>query len=140
MIKGIDIVRRSILLTLSGHGDEIYDICFSPTNSSLLLSSSKDTSVRLWNVQTATCIAIFAGHDGHRGTVMTTSWHCLGKYFISCSMDSTVKMWSLEGGKMKRAISESFLSKSRLSSREGVLHENFPVTFDKVHTNYGQYY
>lgn len=61
VIKGIDTVRRSLLLTLSGHGDEIYDICFSPANSGLLLSSSKDASLRLWNVETATCVGIFAG-------------------------------------------------------------------------------
>ena len=48
-------------MTLSGHGDEIYDICFSPANPWLLLSSSKDASLRLWNVQTAVCVGIFAG-------------------------------------------------------------------------------
>jgi hypothetical protein len=72
---------------------------------------------------------------------MTASWHPLGKNFISCGMDSTVKMWSLEGDEMKRALADSFLRKHHSESKDkmiGVVCENFPVTFDKVHTNYGK--
>jgi polycomb protein EED len=82
-------------MTLSGHFHEIYDLKFS---NKLLLSASKDESVRLWNVQTGTCVGIFAGHEGHRDSVLSVAWHPLGRRFASTSMDNTVKLWSLEKG------------------------------------------
>jgi polycomb protein EED len=109
IVKVIDTVRRSLVLTLSGHGDEIYDIKFSPTDEWLLLTASKDESLRLWNVKHATCVAIFAGHEGHRDSVLSCSWHPLGQLFASAGMDTTVKVWSLEGNEVKDARRKSSL-------------------------------
>jgi len=113
IVKVLDTVRRSLILTLSGHGDEIYDMKFSPTiddkgSEWLLLTASKDESLRLWNVQSATCVAIFAGHDAHRDAVLTCGWHPLGKRFCSGGMDNSVKVWSLESDEMMHAIEESW--------------------------------
>ena len=105
IIKVIDPSRRSLLLTLSGHGDEIYDVSFSPIDQSLLISASKDESIRLWNVMNATCVAIFAGHDGHRDSVLSVGWHPLGEKFVSAGMDTSIKVWSLE--MHRSSISES---------------------------------
>ena len=98
IIKVIDTVQQLLLMTLSGHGNEIYDLKFSPTNEWLLLSASKDESVRLWNLKTATCVAMFAGHEGHRDSVLTVSWHSSGNRFASGSMDNTIKLWNLGPG------------------------------------------
>lgn len=97
IIKVIDTVRRSLFLTLSGHGDEITDLQFSPTNEWLLLSASYDESIRLWNLQRGTNVAIFTGHDGHRRQVLSVSWHLSGSKFASCAMDNTVKLWNIMG-------------------------------------------
>eukprot|EP00550_Attheya_septentrionalis_P009413 CAMPEP_0198297212 /NCGR_PEP_ID=MMETSP1449-20131203/36033_1 /TAXON_ID=420275 /ORGANISM="Attheya septentrionalis, Strain CCMP2084" /LENGTH=586 /DNA_ID=CAMNT_0043998085 /DNA_START=156 /DNA_END=1916 /DNA_ORIENTATION=- len=108
IIKVIDTVRRMLFLTLSGHGDEINDIKFSPTNDWLLLSASKDESLRLWNVQTATCVAIFGGHEGHRDSILSLGWHPHGDKFISAGMDTSIKLWSMEEGtEVHRAIIKS---------------------------------
>eukprot|EP00956_Cyclotella_meneghiniana_P002243 scaffold2530_cov87-Cyclotella_meneghiniana.AAC.9 len=97
IIKVIDTVKRSLFLTLSGHGDEITDLQFSPTNEWLLLSASYDESIRLWNLQRGTNVAIFTGHDGHRRQVLSVSWHLSGTKFASCAMDNTVKLWNVMG-------------------------------------------
>ena len=156
IVKVIDTVRRSLILTLSGHGDEIYDMKFSPTiddkgSKWLLLTASKDESLRLWNVQSATCIAIFAGHDAHRDAVLTCGWHPLGNRFVSGGMDNSVKIWSLESDQMMHAIEESWktepitkrdtaTSASRPQSTHKVfktLYEQTPIfSTSKVHLDY----
>lgn len=156
IVKVIDTVRRSLILTLSGHGDEIYDMKFSPTTDDmgskwLLLTASKDESLRLWNVQSATCIAIFAGHDAHRDAVLTCGWHPLGNRFVSGGMDNSVKIWSLESDEMMNAIKESWktepitkrntaTSSSRPQSTHKVfktLYEQTPIfSTSKVHLDY----
>ena len=156
IVKAIDTVRRSLILTLSGHGDEIYDMKFSPTiddkgSKWLLLTASKDESLRLWNVRSATCVAIFAGHDAHRDAVLTCGWHPLGNRFVSGGMDNSVKIWSLESDKMMHSIQKSWKARpltkkdtstavSRTQSAGKVfktLYEQTPIfSTSKVHLDY----
>ena len=95
VIKVIDTHRRCLFMTLSGHGDEVTDMKFSPTNEWLLLTSSKDESVRLWNLQRGVNVAVFTGHDGHRGQVLSVDWHCSGNRFVSGGMDNVIKLWNV---------------------------------------------
>jgi len=97
----------------SGHGDEICDLKFSQSDKWLLVTASKDESLRLWNLQTATCIAILSGHYGHRDSVISVAFHPLGHSIISGGMDTTIKMWSLNNDEMKDAIEDSFNLKPR---------------------------
>ncbi|KAF3588111.1 hypothetical protein F2Q69_00030921, partial [Brassica cretica] len=47
--------------TLVGHEDSVSEIKTHPMIPELVLSASKDGSVRLWNVETGICILIFSG-------------------------------------------------------------------------------
>ena len=95
IIKVIDTIRRSLFMTLSGHGNDVTDLKFSPTNEWLLLSASKDETIRLWNVQRGVNVAVFTGHNGHRGQVLSVSWHLSGSKFASCAMDNMIKLWKV---------------------------------------------
>jgi len=95
MIKVIDTVLQSLVMTLLGHGDSVNDLKCNPTNKDLLLSGSKDHSIRLWNLQHGQMIAIFAGHDAHRGEVLSLSWHYSGTKFASSAFDNTIKLWNV---------------------------------------------
>ena len=109
---------QSLVMTLLGHGDSVNDLKCSPTNESLLLSASKDHSIRLWNLQHGQMIAIFAGHDGHRGEVLSLSWHYSGTKFASSAFDNTIKLWNVSDklitgqsekeGPIQAAIRKSF--------------------------------
>jgi len=122
IIKVIDTVRRSLFLTLSGHGDEITDMQFSPTNEWLLLSASYDESIRLWNLQRGTNVAIFTGHDGHRRQVLGVAWHFSGTKFASCGMDNMIKLWNVIDGDDSIGTIENALKESG-----NVMPNDYPI-------------
>lgn len=103
IIKIIDTTTHRLHITLSGHGNDITDLKFSPTNEFLLLSASKDESIRVWNISSqhhhgngGVNVAIFAGHVGHRGQVLSIGWHASGTKFVSAGMDNMIKLWNID--------------------------------------------
>lgn len=70
------------------------DIETHPSQSDLLLSCSKDESVRLWNVVLCTVLAVFSGAEGHAGEVLWAACHSFRPgLFASAGMDA-VMIWS----------------------------------------------
>lgn len=97
---------------LIGHHAPIYGLSFSPaiespgvvtrdnpvasgpsTSSKYLLSSSGDKTIRLWDLATWQCLAIY---EGHMGSVWDVEWGPFGHYFVSGSRDGTARLWSTE--------------------------------------------
>jgi len=156
VIKVIDTYRRSLFMTLSGHGNDITDLKFSPSNEWLLLSASKDESIRLWNLRRGVNVAVFTGHNGHRGQVLSVGWHLSGNSFASCGMDNMVKLWKVfdsdeesKGcGPVEMAIKKSFgftpgadtgngRKEVRQTNKFGTIFQQFPYfSTNKAHTNY----
>lgn len=86
---------------LIGHSGPIYAVSFSPavmtsnplapsTNSKHLLSSSADKSVRLWSLETWTCLVVYKGHDS---AVWDVTWGPFGHYFLTGAGDRTARLW-----------------------------------------------
>lgn len=70
--------RLCRLQTLQGHGAAVNQVVWHPIDDRLLLSASKDESIRLWNVSNGAVIAVFAGDQGHRDEVLAADFHSLG--------------------------------------------------------------
>ena len=127
IIKVIDTVLQSIVMTLLGHGDTVNDLKCSPTNEWLLLSASKDHSIRLWNLQRGQMIAIF---HGHRGQVLSLSWHHSGTKFASSAHDATIKLWKVFDDPTTAATTESTNGKE--GQVQAAIHKSFEM--DKFRT------
>lgn len=85
----------------------VNDLKFHPIHQHLLLTCSKDYSIRLWNVRNSTCVAIFAGIRGHRDEVLTIDISSDGKKFISGGIDHNVMVWDLDSEEISEKISKS---------------------------------
>ncbi|KAK8467866.1 hypothetical protein PHAVU_007G166700 [Phaseolus vulgaris] len=117
-----------------GHGDSVNEIRTQTLRPSLVISASKDESVRLWNVHTGICILIFAGAGGHRNEVLSVDFHPSDIYRIaSCGMDNTVKIWSMK--EFWTYVEKSF-TWTDLPSKFPTKYVQFPVYNASVHLNY----
>lgn len=96
VIRIINLNERNELRQLIGHRNEIYDLKFHPNEPDLLLSASKDFSIRLWNILTGTQICIFGGPEGHSADVLSIDWHLSADYFVSTGIDEYIKIWKIE--------------------------------------------
>ncbi|XP_028410311.1 polycomb protein eed-like [Dendronephthya gigantea] len=121
-----------------GHGSSVNELKFHPLDPELLLSVSKDYALRLWNVRTEVCVLMFTGVEGHRDEVLSGDFDILGTRIISCGMDHSLKIWSLDEEKIKKTIEEAAVyntTKSAKSFRTLQIHYPKFTTRD-IHRNY----
>ena len=115
IVKVIDCRRQMLSDGLIGHGNAINELCVHPVDPYLVLSASKDESIRMWNLTNRVCIAIFAGEQGHRDEVLSIDMHLMGNCFASSGMDNSIKIWALDTEKIVNAIEESYTQPSLYS-------------------------
>jgi polycomb protein EED len=136
IIRVIDCGQLECVRHMTGHGSAVNELKISHYNSNLLLSSSKDYSMRLWNIKTCCCVAKFGGDSGHRDQVISADFHMLSnKYIISAGMDHSIKIWSIDKKNINNAIIES--DNHKANDPFSIQCEPFPCfTTRDVHNNY----
>ncbi|KAF2759206.1 F-box/WD repeat-containing protein pof1 [Pseudovirgaria hyperparasitica] len=81
---------------VSGHGEAILAIQFSPTSSSRVASGAGDGSARIWDCDTGTIVYTL---KGHKGWVLAVSWSPDGSILATGGSDSMVRLWDPATGK-----------------------------------------
>ena len=107
---------------LEGHGDELYEIAWSPDGRGLA-SASADGTIRLWNPASGACNHILMGHARkfHSGRRNAMAWSPDGKGLASAGHDGTICLWDTASGESSQI-------------HQGMSHSNDPhfVYFNKV--------
>jgi len=78
-----------LIHTFEGHTDYVVSVCFSPCGK-YICSSSGDSTIKLWDIESKKCIYTFKGHN-----VWGVCFSPCGKYICGCSCDK-IKLWDIE--------------------------------------------
>jgi len=95
VIRVFDCTKTEIRCSLRAHLQAINDLKFHPSKPYLLLSASSDESLRLWDIRTGRCTAIFHS-DSYSSPVYSCDFHPNGEQFVSAGGKNAVLVWSAE--------------------------------------------
>ncbi len=79
---------------LLGHTSSVYGVCVT-FNGKHVVSGSADNTVRVWSLETGTCLRILSGHTALVKCVCLTPD---ANHVLSGSYDNTIRVWSLDSG------------------------------------------
>ncbi|KAI3931024.1 hypothetical protein MKW92_021392 [Papaver armeniacum] len=94
-VRVYDLASMSCSYVLTCHSEIVLclDTCISSSGKTLVVTGSKDNSVRLW--ENSSCIGIGTGHMGAVGAVAFSKKK--NNFIVSGSSDRTLKVWSWDG-------------------------------------------
>lgn len=90
-------IPRKLVHTWKSHTKPITSLRFFPKSGHLLLSSSADSKVKLWDAHHSR--ELLRTYSGHSRSVSDTTFHPTGTTFLSASYDRQMKLWDTEYGK-----------------------------------------
>ena len=93
-----------MLRTLKGHDDAVTATQFSTIDGHIVVSASRDTTIRVWHVDTAESLATLAGHAD---AVTALSFSLDGWLLASASNDCSLRLWSVADAKCVSTTKEA---------------------------------
>eukprot|EP01113_Clastostelium_recurvatum_P037840 TRINITY_DN5573_c0_g1_i2.p1 TRINITY_DN5573_c0_g1~~TRINITY_DN5573_c0_g1_i2.p1 ORF type:complete len:500 (+),score=118.50 TRINITY_DN5573_c0_g1_i2:135-1634(+) len=98
---------NKIVATLTGHSKKINKVQFASSSADILiLSASQDRTARIWHGKEEGEVS--AGHvfRAHNDDVTSVSFHPLGDYFVSASLDKTWAFHDVHSGRTLRRVED----------------------------------
>jgi eukaryotic-like serine/threonine-protein kinase len=101
LIRVWDPTGRQVLRQLHGHTETLRGLTLVPGDSRLAVSTARDASIRLWDIDAGIEVRKFVGHVGQVWWA-DVSPDC--RQILSCGADKTVRVWNLQTGKQVRKM------------------------------------
>ncbi|KAJ3402086.1 hypothetical protein HDU80_005385 [Chytriomyces hyalinus] len=80
--------------SLSNHSRFVQCVRYSPTGE-FFASAGMDAKIFLFDGKTGDLVAEFSAENGHAGGILSISWNKEGTELLSCSSDTTAKIWDV---------------------------------------------
>ena len=93
MIRIWDVATGKLYRILIGHNDCVVYACFNTYNT-MITSASSDQTVRIWDIESGTCMHILV----HDDSVSSSIFNRDGSQVITYSDDSKIMTWDSETG------------------------------------------
>jgi WD40 repeat protein len=93
--------------TLHGHKNSLNQIAWSQ-DGVLLASASKDTTIRLWNMESGQLLHTLEGHSDEVNSdeVNSVAWSPDRRILASGSDDKTIRLWDTETGQLLQTLTK----------------------------------
>lgn len=95
-----DLATGKMIRNILGHGSTINSLKFSH-DESLLLTTSNDSTAKLWNPESGNILFTF---HGHRAPVYDANFSPDDKYIVTAAGDNNVKIWDVASGKIVHTL------------------------------------
>jgi len=92
---------KTIVRTFVGHTDAVSSISFSPVDKNLMLTSSWDGTIRIWDITTGLMVKKF---KVFQGGINAAIYSPDGKYVISGGDDRLIRIWDVNSSKVVKTL------------------------------------
>ena len=129
-----NLAENEVLHVLRGHSSNVLGVAFSP-NGKQLASVSKDSTVRVWEVDTGRSTAVLQGH-GER--VYGVQYLPDGKQLATCGRDGSIRIWDATIERYRQSIKpgiDAYRAFGPAGNRIAVQNRAVTIVLDPIGNN-----
>lgn len=103
-VKVFDLQDFSLKLVVNGHTNSVFTVCYSP-DYQYLISAGRDAHLKVLAVNNR--YNLYQDIPAHLFAINDIKFSPDGKYFATCSMDKSIKIWDAEHFKLLKVIDKA---------------------------------